>query len=290
MKRLPKPLSYLLRACVTLAAMLLAFSHVSLSEVTPLLASIALPWLLLALLCTHLGQIMSALRTRYYLACQRIDLAVMPSLQLHYVGGLFNVFLPGGAGGDVYKAWWLKQHRQGGLFNMVRLMIATRLNGLWVLGVMLCVLAWLSAPIRGIVPYAPAAFYGIAMLGTIGYVMLARILLHESLTQQLRAGLYSLGVQLMLVAAACSLCAGLGLGEHALEYVTLFMLSSMLAMLPISIGGIGVRELALLKSSAWLGLSEHAGVTLAFSFTLIALTIPLLGALVHHFYPPPKEA
>lgn len=286
--KLPKPVLYVLRVSITVAAMWLAFRTVPMHGVLPLLTSI--PWhcLFFALVLTHAGQITGAMRTRLYLHFEGIDLPALPSLKLHYIGGLFNAFLPGGAGGDAYKAWWLKRHRQGRLVNMVKLMIAGRLNGLWALGVLLCSLALGSALIRASWPHADLWIMSAIVLGTIGYYCFARYVLKETLFQQVLVALYSMALQCMLIGAAFILCDGIGIEVHALEYVTLFMLSCILAMLPISIGGIGVRELALLHGSAMLGLSEPTGVTLAFTFTLLTLTIPLVGAFIHHFYPPEK--
>lgn len=287
--KLPKPLSFLLRAAITAGAAYLAFSQVSLQQVLPLLRRIPAAYLLAALILVHVGQFISALRTRYYLHCQGIDLPVDPSVRLHYVGGLFNVFLPGGAGGDVYKAWWLKRHKQGALLSMAKVMIASRLNGLWALGILICLLGLLSDDILRLHAQAPWLIVVAAIAGTIGYSILARLILKEPFTQQRQAGLYSLLLQLMLVGASAVLCVGLGQQDHVLEYVVLFLLSCMLAMLPVSIGGIGVRELALLHGSRLLGLSEETGVTLAFSYTLLTLTIALVGMVIHHCYAPEQE-
>lgn len=279
---LPKPISYALRLAITAGALTLAFSHVPMRDVQPMLNSIPFYYLLLAFLLTHAGQVLSALRTRYYLRCQNIDLATVPSLKLHYVGALFNAFLPGGAGGDAYKAWWLKKYHEGKLLNMAILMVANRLNGLWALCIWACITAFFSAPIRALHPQSGPLILAAMILGTIAYGILARFALREPLRQQLHAGAYSIIIQLILVGIAYVLCLGLGLQDNALEYITLFMLSCILAMMPISIGGIGVRELALLQGSKLLGLSEHAGVTLGFCFTLLTLTITLVGAIVHH--------
>lgn len=286
---LPKPMAYLLRLSITLGAIALAFSQVPLHEVTPLLRTMAWPAIVFALLLTHAGQVLSALRTRYYLQCHGIALPLMPSVKLHYVGGLFNAFLPGGAGGDAYKAWWLKRHRKGKLLNMVGIMVAGRLNGLWVLGLILCALAALSGPVGQALPHAPYWMAAAAVAGTAGYSVIARYMLREPLARQWRAAIYSFGLQLMLALSAYGLCLGLGLGADGYSYVMLFMFSCMAAMLPISIGGIGVRELALLHGSRLLGLSQSQGVTLAFSFTLIALSVPLVGAVVHHFFAPEHD-
>jgi uncharacterized membrane protein YbhN (UPF0104 family) len=287
--KLPKPVSFLLRAGVTVAACYLAFSQVDLAQMLPLLARLPL-WVVVTMLALlHGGQVVSALRTRLYLHFEQIDFPIVPSLKLHYVGGLFNAFLPGGTGGDIYKAWWLKHHTQGRMFSMVKLMIRGRLNGLWALGAIVCVLALGSAKLNGLLPWFDAMVLAALLGGTLCYALLARLVLGESYQQQRRAASYSLLLQFMLAAAAWVVCIGLGVQDHALEYVILFMLSCLLAMLPISIGGIGVRELVLLHGSALLNLSPESGVALAFSFSLLGLTVPLIGAIVLHFFAPERH-
>lgn len=285
--------SWLLRAGVTGGAIALAFAQVPAAEVLPLLHEISLWPLLLALACLHAAQFLSALRTRYYLTTKAIAMPMGPSLRLHYVGGLFNALLPGGTGGDAYKAWWVQKYHAGSFLNMALLMVAGRINGLWALGVLTCVLALASAPIAALHPHMGGLLLGVMVAGTLAYHLLARLGLRESLAHQYRAGVYSFALQALTVACAFALGNGLALDAHMLEYVVLFMLSCVLAMLPVSIGGIGVRELALLHGSSWLGLVPQQGVALAISFSLINLSIPLVGAVVYlrtHPSPTPTQA
>jgi uncharacterized membrane protein YbhN (UPF0104 family) len=275
----------ILRVAVTVGAIALAFRKVPASDVLPLLARLHPLPLVSAVLLLHAAQTLSALRTRYYLREQGIAMPVKPSLQLHYVGGLFNALLPGGTGGDAYKAWWLKKYHSGSLLSLVGLMVAGRLNGLWALGVIACALALMSPSVHALTPYAPAIAVGIAVGGTLAYHLMAGLVLREPLSRQYRAGMYSFALQVMSALCAWQLATALGL-DHALEYVALFMLSCVLAMLPISIGGIGVRELALLHGSQYLGLAVPDGVALALSFSLINLTIPLIGAMVYGLWRP----
>lgn len=285
---LKKPLGIAARLTVTFGAMYLAFSHVSLGNVLPLIKQLPVKTVVMSLIFIHIGQCISAMRTRYYLHAQDVDFPTVPALQLHYIGGLFNAFLPGGAGGDAYKAWWLKHHKKGKLLDMVKLMIAGRLNGLWALGIILCGMAYSNEALRSLVPMPRLTIPAVLFAGTTGYMLLARTLLKEPYAQQRQALLYSLGLQLMLVATAFTISSGLGLGALAPHYVFLFMLSCMLAMLPISIGGIGVRELAVLKGTQLMQLSGESGVALAFAFTVLNLSIPLIGAVLHSFFAPEK--
>ncbi|MFM9889827.1 MAG: lysylphosphatidylglycerol synthase transmembrane domain-containing protein [Rickettsiales bacterium] len=281
----------LLRLGVTVGAIALAFSQVPAAGVVPLLRQMHWLPLLLGLALLHAAQILSALRTRYYLSTKAISMPIAPSLRLHYVGGLFNALLPGGTGGDAYKAWWVQKYHSGSFLNMAVLMVAGRVNGLWALGVLTCALALASGAISALHAQMAALLLAVMFAGTVSYHALARVALREPLAHQYRAGVYSFALQAVTIGCAFALGAGLQLGDHTLEYVVLFMLSCVLAMLPISIGGIGVRELALLHGSSWLGLEPQQGVALALSFSLINLSIPLVGAVVYlRWHPTPVKA
>lgn len=287
--KIPKPLNFALRLGITLGAWYLAFSKVAIHEVLPLIAQIPLLLLFVATLLIHASQFVSAMRTRFYLAFRGVSLARKPALLLHYVGGLFNSFLPGGAGGDVYKAWWLKRHVSGGMLDMVKVMIAARFNGMWALGALICIFALLTPSIRALHPQG--MWIGVAALvaGTVFYSVVAKLLLKEPAREQLTASGYSLVLQLLQLGTVWCIITGLGEQAHAMEYSVLFMLSSMLAMAPISIGGMGVRELAVLHGSELLGLPTHAGVAIALTYTALNLTVPILGAIIHHFFAPERE-
>lgn len=274
-----------LRAAVTLGAIALAFSQITVGSVLPLLADIPLGLFLLALLLIHMTQVLAALRMRFYLHCHSIRFPVKASLFLHYVGELFSAVLPGGAGGDVYKTWWLKRYRQGALLNMAKTMIGARLNGLWALGISVCLLMLFSA-LPATVPHGLLFVWGSLVAGTVGYILFARFVLREPLCQQGIAMVYSLAIQLCMVLAAWAICVGLGMEHDALEYIALYLLSCVVALLPISIGGIGVRELVLLQGSRMLHLQEESGVALALSMTFVGLTIPLLGGLAYMVWKP----
>ena len=294
--------SFLLRAAITAGAIYYAFSQVDVHRLLPLLADMSVLPLMAAVLFLHLAQYASALRMRFYLHCQGVDFGIRPALMLHYVGGLFNALLPGGAGGDVYKAWWLGRYTSGKLLHLVKLMIASRLNGMWTLGVLICVLAALSPALREAAPAALAQIgltspainpltIAIATIiaGTIGYHLLARFILREPLAQQYRAGVYSAVIQLSLFVCSWFLAVALHIDAARLEYLLLFQLSCILAMLPISVGGIGVREIALLYGTKLLALSDQQGVALAFSFSVINLSVPLIGAIVYSLWKPQKR-
>ena len=68
----------------------------------------------------------------------------------------------------------------------------------------------------------------------------------------------------------------------SVDYLTLFLVSSVVAVLPISIGGVGVRELTFLYGFGLLGSDANSGVLFSFLFFLITALSSLAGTLFLH--------
>lgn len=80
----------------------------------------------------------------------------------------------------------------------------------------------------------------------------------------------------------------LGLPLGALEVVALLAVSSLLGLLPISVSGVGVRELFFALSFPILGLSAEAGVVYGLGvFVVIYAAAVLMGAVSWQVAPPP---
>lgn len=279
--------AFFLRGGLTITALVLTFSTIPLADIWPLLKQANSGWSLVAVLTLQIAQYISAQRTRFYLTHHGVTMPPLASLQLHYIGGLFNAFLPGSTGGDAYKAWWLKKQTDSSLMSMISLMIANRLNGLWPLGVLTCFMMMVSEPIRHFLPWPVLLLASLMILGSLSYHAVARFFLSESLSHQYRAGFfYSLPIQLLSLLSAWALLKALSLTGSPMDYLILFMVSCVVAMLPLSIGGIGLREYTLLHGAPLLGVSAQGGVALAFASTLLSLTVPLIGAIVYAFSTP----
>ena len=62
-------------------------------------------WLLVTFILFNLSQIVSAKRVHTYLSNINITPTFKYQLMLYYVGMFYNTLLPGGIGGDAYKAY-----------------------------------------------------------------------------------------------------------------------------------------------------------------------------------------
>lgn len=227
--------------------------------------------LLAALLLYNLSKVASALRLNAYQRHAAIRVGEGDNLRLYYAGMFLSLVLPGGIGGDGYKVLTLHRRRAAPLKTLLWITLADRIGGLLVLLFMLCLLV----PLLGL-PWALAGAPGAA---------LALLLLHRRLLGMGKRGTAAMLasgalVQLLQLACMAMLLAYLRLPAALyLPYLALFLASSVAAALPLSLAGLGTREVTFLYGLQWLRLDPAAGVLAASGFFLVTLASALPGAL-----------
>jgi uncharacterized protein (TIRG00374 family) len=91
---------------------------------------------------------------------------------------------------------------------------------------------------------------------------------------------YSILGQLAQLASAWFILISLGITEQILAYQLVFLLSSIVAVLPLTIGGVGARELVFVYSHTLVGIDEAAAVAFSLIFFLISALVSLVGSLI----------
>ena len=59
-----------------------------------------------------------------------ISVSPLRNIKLYYVGMFYNLFLPGGIGGDGYKVWMLRREFSSSWKSLILISFLERLNGL----------------------------------------------------------------------------------------------------------------------------------------------------------------
>ena len=72
----------------------------------------------------------------------------------------------------------------------------------------------------------------------------------------------------------------LGISENILAYQLVFLLSSIVAVLPLTIGGVGARELVFIYAHTYAGIQETAAVAFSLIFFLISALVSLSGSWI----------
>ena len=261
----------------------LVFSQIPLRSVWEVLLKCNLLLLLPALLFFLLSKWVAALRLNQYFHQINTPLTQVANLKLYLLGMFYNLFLPGGIGGDAYKGYLLHKSFGSPLKRLVAVLLLDRISGMYLLflysGLILLLLApdWLQ-----------------------GYQVWAILLLIASLLlywavhnrffkylQEIFWGSlgYSAVVQLSQLVCVYFIFGALGLEHGLLSYLFVFLVSSIVAVLPFTIGGVGSRELVFYYGALWLGLREDTAIAISLVFFLITALCSLLG-IYYHFKKP----
>ena len=86
-------------------------------------------------------------------------------------------------------------------------------------------------------------------------------------------------VQSLQVVCVYCLMNALHLHEHHTPYILIFLLSSIVAVLPFTIGGLGAREVVFLWGSNQFLLNRDEAVCISLLFYLISVIISLIGII-----------
>jgi uncharacterized protein (TIRG00374 family) len=84
--------------------------------------------------------------------------------------------------------------------------------------------------------------------------------------------------QVAQMAAVVCLLFALGVSDKLLAYQAVFLASSVVAVLPLTIGGVGARELVVVYAHGYAGIDETAAVAFSLLFFLISAAVSLVGA------------
>jgi uncharacterized membrane protein YbhN (UPF0104 family) len=92
-------------------------------------------------------------------------------------------------------------------------------------------------------------------------------------------------VQIAQLACAYMILRALGIDANVFAYLLLFLLSSIVAVLPITLGGIGSRELVFYYGAQTMELQEGSALGVSMLFFGITALVSLTG-ITYHFRKP----
>lgn len=279
-------LRFVLKLAVTLTAIWYVTRKLDVGAITEVMRGVHPAGFILALIIFNGSKLISTLRLRILLQGLGHWIGWRDNVRLLYIGSFYNLFLPGSVGGDGYKVLLLQRMFGNGPRPYIAAVFLDRVNGLVALCALTCGLAWIAGLDPGW-PWWPYAVAAGAPLCYLGYALLLRFF------PSFRKGVWrthavSLVVQVTQVLCAWSLLLALDVQQLQWNYLTLFMLTSVAAVIPFTIGGLGARELVTLLFGARLGVDPHTGVAFSLLFFCV-LAISALPGLVLAFWPARKK-
>jgi uncharacterized membrane protein YbhN (UPF0104 family) len=262
-------------------------------------------WLLAGILALLVQQFFLTERWRQILIQCGSQLKFVRLLRFLMIGTFFNQTLPSSVGGDVMRVWLVGRVENWRIATYSVLL--DRLVGLTGLAIMVVAcLPWTVSLVRDPIGRSALLVIGLGSIGgglvflALGWSRLA-ILQHWSVTRHLAASavvamtilrsprflttIFGVTFLTHLITVVTAWCVGRAIGADLSLQNALFLVLPvvLLTAVPISIGGWGMREGAMVAGFAYAGLPQSDGLVVSILFGASYLVVGAVGGLIWLF-------
>jgi glycosyltransferase 2 family protein len=289
-----------LKIAVSAFSLYIVARSIDISSITNVVGSIDFRFVVLAMMIFWIAQVISSLRCVYIANELGKALSLSSSTKAHFIGLWFNQVLPTSLGGDVIKVAILKRNVELGV--AIRVAILDRFSGFYILMSVVVV----TLPIYyKVIPIDHSALVDLMAVVSIGFVfsvigitwastklnqrlasfdILSKLLIiisdiwlfHKgrALWRQIWT---SLIVHLNGIISFALLGASLGVDSSFITYFLIVPLVFVIALLPISFAGWGVREIGAVWLFGLVGMSSENAAILAIMYGVMLVFLGLPG-------------
>lgn len=272
-------LKLLIKVVLTALAVYVVIRKIDLNETKRILLTANLFWLFLGLILFNFSKWISAIRLNLFFRVIGLDLTFKYNLNLYYVGMFYNLFLPGGIGGDGYKVYLLNRKYKTSIRSLIGATLLDRINGMVAL-VFLALVLLLFVDIS----YAGISWsyflIGLMIITYPAFYFFVKLFFKKFSDSFFKPNLASFGVQVSQLICALFILWSLDIHSLYIEYQVLFLLSSIVAVLPFTIGGIGARELVFVFGANYLMIDKNTAVAFSLLFFILTALSSFLGTFL----------
>lgn len=302
-----KPIVFF-KIVVSLALLVVVFTRVDIAQAWGQFQSLSLPFVIFALLYYTVLQWLSCLRWRVVLRSHNHSVPIINLLSSYFAGMFLNIFLPGAMGGDVYRVYSVAKvtkdsevalvsvflERFTGLAALSALAVmglvpAVKLVGRWdIIGLFfICVGALVGGVLLIISPkllmIADPLFRKLRLTNLLSRLAKIQFLLIEFASNRqalaLSMGL-SFVLQLGIVYYHYLIAQQLNIAISFLELLVFIPIIVVVTLLPISLGGLGLKEGLWVYLFSRISLSSEQALLLSLVITLLSWLLSLPGGLI----------
>ena len=305
--RLPKLVSNSLKLSATLLLLFLVFRSVDPTQITHDLKNFDAKAIILLVVLCWAGQLLCSERWRIFAASLEIKGSFRSFVQVYFASMFFNIGLPSLVGGDVVKAYVISRKNSKSLQLAIASVLQDRGAGLMSLlaygsaAILLHPLAWKGFPLWGAYLVSWIAVVAALLLVFKGNRLYRRFLNPRSQTVWQKALQAASGFHLALGQSSLSPGAALRITLYSFVYsglvlwifqqVTvaaghpvgvvsfsaLFPLIALGTMLPLTLGGLGIREWLYVEALSLVGIPRDQGLVISLATSALYLLINLGG-------------
>jgi len=230
-------------------------------------------FLFLAFIAFVISQLISSSRLNTYFKGIGLKISETYNFKIYLLGMFYNLFLPGGIGGDGYKIFLLRKKFEIKGRRLFQAIFFDRLSGLWALGLIISALV-IFIPHLGIPNWIPVF---VVAIGTIAYYTVMRKFFNDYSKQFILSHFKALMVQSMQVISVIILLYALNFEGKFSPYLFMFLISSLVAIFPFTVGGLGARELVFVYGAQYFQMDQHLAVIISLLFYCISALLSFSG-------------
>ncbi|EON77243.1 hypothetical protein ADIS_2323 [Lunatimonas lonarensis] len=262
---------------MTAVAVFLVLSKIDSQTTWKVISGADWSWLGLAFVFFVASKIFCAFRLNGYFRDIGVYMPEWQNIKLYAIGMFYNLFLPGGIGGDGYKVYLLKRRFQTPVKQLLQAVVLDRGNGLAVLVFLLFALMAV-VEVEWPFPLSQSLVGSLGMvLVTVGLYLTMILFFKAFMGSIVSTTVYSALNQILQLFSAFFILRSLGIQDRETTYLLVFLISSIVSVLPLTIGGVGARELVFVYAHGYVGIDKNAAVAFSVVFFVIAAITSLSG-------------
>ncbi|MBD3271882.1 MAG: hypothetical protein GF384_05035 [Elusimicrobia bacterium] len=289
----------ILRISASIVLLGIVISFIDVNYLLSIIRDLQIMWLIMAFGILNVSMILHFYRL--VLLFNKTDPIQHGSiLRIHYTSYCFSLFLPGQMGGDIYRVWSMMRYKKN-TFGTITLVFLWRFLGFTSLlviatGAMVVQRLYtdtLMIPLYVI--YSSISLCIIMMLIALYYNKIT-YLLHRlgkrintsmPIDSPQTPGVIMINIILSIFSHACTFLSLYFIGYAVNQHIPLYLfflfgpIVSLVQQIPVSIGGIGIREGSYVVLFAQIGYSSEIIFSITFLYSLLTIGIGIIGAIMY---------
>ena len=262
-----------LKIAVTAFTLYLVFTKVKFSDLKEAFYDANLVFLVIAFICFLVSQLISSSRLNNFFRGIGLHISDRYNFKIFLLGMFYNLFLPGGIGGDGYKIFLLRKKMEIKGRRLFQAVFFDRLSGFWALILILSCLIYFI-PKFGIPNWLPIV---IVAFGSVFYYFIMRRYFKDYSHNFVITHIKAILVQSMQIITVIFLLYTLNFDGKFAPYLFMFLVSSLVAIFPFTVGGLGAREVVFIYGAEMFGIDQHIAVLVSLMFYCISASLSFSG-------------
>lgn len=219
-----------------------------------------------------ISKVLASVRLNIYFKNIGIQISERRNLKLYWLGMFYSLFLPGSIGGDVYKVILLKKKHGTPYKKTTAAVLLDRFSGLLGLGIILVIYSFLKLPL----------IFGFLIAASIVAATVVFYYIIQKWFRDFIPGFWPTLIMGLLVQAVQVICIylimlSLNIVHDQSAFVFIFLISSVVSVLPLTVGGLGIREVVFLEGATFFKLDAETSIIISLLFYLITLVVSAAG-------------